>query len=187
MANETKAAPKADPKAANQKLPTNAPAAPAAPAAKAKKAKGPDLSKLSPEKKAAFEKAMADYEAKRKALAETKRKAEEEAGITVAKKTRTAGPKFEGLNPYLMVGVVVGGSGLTSDADKAIVAKIGNGMTLKDLLGIDGVDYSWFRRRFVRNSLRVNGKTMAELLNGIATPDQVKANQPAPAQAPAAA
>jgi hypothetical protein len=170
-----------------QTIPAQAPAAPAAPAAKAAKkaSKQPDLSKLSPEDKAKFEKAMADAADLRKRAAELK--AEQNKILGIASKPRAAtGTSLSGVNPALMVTAVPDATtGFKDDEHKAIAAKLtGNGMPLGELVKQDGVDFSWFRYRFIRGSLKVNGKSFIDVLNSLATPEQ---KAPAPTQTAQAA
>jgi hypothetical protein len=173
-----------------QTIPAQAPAAPAAPAAKAAKkvSKQPDLSKLSPEDKAKFEKAMADAAELRKKAAELKE--EQNRILGIAAKPRASGggggSRLMGLNPALVVttspDVTVG---LKHEKHQAIAEKLkGNGMTLGELLKLSGADFEWFRYRFTSGTLKVNGKSFAEVMNGLATPEQKQGAAPTqPAQA----
>lgn len=153
--------------ASGQSIPKDAPKAPAAPAAKAKaKKQGPDLSKLTPEAKAKFEALMSELSADKKRIADKKRQADEIAGIKPTAKARTAtGSSLNGINPDATVTFVTDGAGFKSDEDKAIATKAANGVKLGDLVKQDGVDFGWFRHRFVRGSAKLNGLSMTDIIN----------------------
>jgi hypothetical protein len=152
------------------------PEGPAAPAAKSKPKRGLDLSGLSDEAKAKVEalrkslaeerkKVTTDLAAKEKAQLEALGVKVPERRVSVAR--REAGTM--GVNGDFKVTLVPSVNiGWTKDTDKAVQKTLQEkgGLTLKELLATDGVDgFPWFRYRFFRGGLLLNGKSFAEVMN----------------------
>lgn len=156
--------------------PPTPPSGPAAPAAKSKPKRGLDLSGLSDEARAKVEslRKSLDEEKKKvtKELAERERTEFEKLGIKMPEKKaparREAGTT--GINEnFVVTAAPTTATGFdTNDTVKGVRQALldKGGVTLKEFLNMDGVDgIQFFRYRFFRGSLLLNGKTFAEVLN----------------------
>lgn len=155
------------------------PEGPAAPAAKSKPKRGLDLSGLSDEAKAKVEALRKSLAEERKKVATdlaAKEKAQLEAlGVKVPERKPAAARAVgtNGLNPEFKVTMGPDlSSGWNKEEFKAvqkIVQEKENAntpLTLKEFLATEGVEgWPWFRHRFIRGGLRLNGKTFTEIVN----------------------
>jgi hypothetical protein len=156
--------------------PPTPPSGPAAPAAKSKPKRGLDLSGLSDEARAKVEslRKSLDEEKKKvtKELAERERREFEALGIKMPEKKTAAKREAgtTGINENFIVtaapNTLTGFD--TNDTVKGVRQTLldKGGVTLKEFLNMDGVDgIQFFRYRFFRGSILLNGKTFAEVLN----------------------
>lgn len=179
--------------APTQTLPTDAPAsaAPPPPATKATKATKKSkmdalVAGLTPEKKAAFEKMLADSDAEVKAAQAKRTKAFEEAGLVEPKAKRVTKTTFDGYSGEEIIAITSMDKAGFSDKYKEDAKKIAAstveengktvpGMRLKDVLELESVEgMGWVYHRVSRGSITIDGRSMLDF-----------ARKAAPAQAAA--
>lgn len=155
------------------------PSGPAVPAAKTRKKAGLDLSGLSDDARSKVEALRKTLAEERKqttqALAEKEKRELAALGVTLPERKPVArrDTGTGGINETYKISMGPDlGYGWAKDEEKAVQKIItdrvaaGNPLTLKEFLALDDVSgFSWFRPRFIRSGLLLNGKTFIEIVN----------------------